>query len=80
MEKYSTTTKTVNIQKGQCLTEKELQLLGIKPTDVDCFQFSHFLLYAKDNKRIIVQPLPHNQYKVIRVYDYIEASSSVWVG
>lgn len=79
MKHYSTPTLS-EIKKGQCITEKELHDLGISPTNIDCFQYSHFMLYAKDNKRIIVQPLPHNQYKVIRMYDYVEANSSVWLG
>jgi hypothetical protein len=73
-------TETLTISKGQCLTENELRNLGVNPTDLDCFQFSHFLLYAKDNKRIIVQPIPNNQYKVIRIYDYIESNSAIWIG
>ncbi|NJM15630.1 MAG: hypothetical protein HC896_09895 [Bacteroidales bacterium] len=75
-----TTTATASLQKGQCLTERQLNDMGITPTNIDCFQFSHFLLYAKDNQRVIVQPLPHNQYKVIRVYDYIESNSAIWIG
>jgi hypothetical protein len=73
-------TEALTIRKGQCLTENELRNLGVNPTDLDCFQFSHFLLYAKDNKRIIVQPIPNNQYKVIRIYDYIESNSAIWIG
>lgn len=79
MKHYSTLSLS-DVKRGQCLTEKELVDLGISPTNIDCFQFSHFLLYAKDNKRVIVQPLPHGQYKIIRIYDYIEANSSIWIG
>lgn len=73
-------TETLQLSKGQCITEAELRELGIKPTNLDCFQYSHFLLYAKGNKRIIVQPLPHNLYKIIRVYNYVEANTSIWFG
>jgi hypothetical protein len=78
--KHHSTLSLSDVQRGQCLTEKELKDLDIAPTNIDCFQFSHFLLYAKGDKRIIVQPLPHNQYKIIRTYDYVEANSSIWIG
>ena len=74
------TTQQPLVKKGQILTESQLLSYGIKATNIDCFQFSHFVLYAQSDKRIILQPLPHDQYKVIRVYDYIEAGTSAYVG
>jgi hypothetical protein len=73
------TTALNNLERGQCLTEAQLKELNIVPTDIDCFQFSHFVLYANKDKRIILQPLPHNQYKIIRVYDYVESTSNVYI-
>ena len=60
------------LKKDNCLTSDELNAMGILPTNIDCFTYSNFVLYKKENKRIILQPLPRNLYKVIRVYDFID--------
>ena len=60
------------LRKDNCLTSNELDEMGIFPTNIDCFTYSNFVLYKKGNKRIILQPLPKNIYKVIRVYDFID--------
>jgi len=66
------TGKIEKLKKDNCLTGEELNELGILPTNIDCFTYSNFVLYKKANKRIILQPLPKNIYKVIRVYDFID--------
>lgn len=58
---------------NKTLSEKELINLGVHPTNVDAFSYHHYVLYQKGNKRVILQPLPSNQFKVIRVYDFISA-------
>jgi len=60
------------LAKDTCLTGEELEEMGVYPTNIDCFSYSHFVLYKKENTRIILQPLPHNIYKVIRTYDFID--------
>lgn len=61
------------LTKNNTLTERELINLGIHPTHVDAFSYNHYVLYQKGNKRVILQPMPANQFKVIRVYDFISA-------
>ena len=65
--------QTPTLEKNICLTGDELESMGVFPTNLQCFTYYHYVLYQKDNKRIILKPLPHNLYKVIRVYDFISA-------
>lgn len=64
---------TIKLEKNMCLTSDELESMGVFPTNLQCFTYYHYVLYQKDNKRIILKPLPHNLYKVIRIYDFISA-------
>jgi hypothetical protein len=66
-------TPALKLKKNKCLSGDELESLGIFPTHLQCFTFYHYVLYQKENKRIILKPLPHNLFKVIRVYDFISA-------
>ncbi len=66
-------TLTLQLKNGSCLTGDELSSLGVTPTNLQCFSYYHYVLYEKDNKRIILKPLPHNLFKVIRMYDFVPA-------
>ena len=66
-------TTTLKLENGNCLSEDELYTLGIQPTNNHCFTYQHYVLYQKGNKRIILKPLPHNLFKVIRTYEFIPA-------
>ncbi len=65
--------QTQTLEKNICLSGDELESMGVFPTNLQCFTYYHYVLFQKDNKRIILKPLPHNLYKVIRVYDFISA-------
>ncbi len=64
-------TTTLKLVKNGCFTSDELESLGVLPTNLQCFTYYHYVLYQKGNKRIILKPLPHDLFKVIRVYDFI---------
>lgn len=66
-------TPTLKLEKDMCFTGDELKGLGIFPTNLQCFSYYHYVLYQKGNKRIILKPLPHSLFKVIRTYDFIPA-------
>lgn len=66
-------TSVLSLSQGAVYSEDELKAMGITPTNIDCFEFYNYLLWQKNNKRIIVKPLPHGLYKVIRIYDFIPA-------
>jgi hypothetical protein len=66
-------TPTLKLKRNKCLSGNELESMGIFPTHLQCFTFYNYVLYQKENKRIILKPLPHNLFKVIRVYDFISA-------
>jgi len=66
-------TPTLKLEKEMCLSGDELKTLGVLPTDLQCFTYYHYVLYQKGNKRIILKPLPHNLFKVIRTYDFMPA-------
>lgn len=66
-------TTTLSLKKDVCLSEDDLNHLGIYPTNNYCFSYQHYVLYQKGNLRIILKPLPHNLYKVIRTYEFIPA-------
>ena len=66
-------TPTLQLEKNMCLTSDELTTLGVFPTNLQCFTYYHYVLYQKGNKRIILKPLPHNLFKVIRIYDFVSA-------
>jgi len=66
-------TSVLSLSQGAVYSEDELKSMGITPTNIDCFEFYNYLLWQKNNKRIIVKPLPHGLYKVIRIYDFIPA-------
>ncbi len=66
-------TPTVKIEKNMCLSGEELQSIGIFPTNLQCFTYYRYVLYQKENKRVILKPLPHNLFKVIRTYDFMPA-------
>ena len=63
----------VQLQKNVCFSGSELQEMGVSPTNLQCFTYYHYVLYEKGNKRIILKPLPRNNFQVIRVYDFVEA-------
>ena len=66
-------TPTLQLAKGKCFSGDELENIGAKPTGLQCFSFYPYVLYEKDLKRIILKPLPHNLFKVIRSYNFIPA-------
>jgi hypothetical protein len=66
-------TPTLKLEKNMCFTSDELEYMGVSPTELECFSYYHYVLYQKDNKRIILKPLPHDLYKVIRIYEFISA-------
>lgn len=66
-------THTQKLQNGLCLSGDELSVLGVTPTNLQCFTYYHYVLYEKGEQRIILKPLPHNLFKVIRSYDFIPA-------
>jgi hypothetical protein len=66
-------TRTLKLEKDMCFSSDELQDLGILPTNLQCFVYYHYVLYQKGNKRIILKPLPHDLFKVIRSYNFIPA-------
>jgi hypothetical protein len=70
METLLLTTKK-SLKKDACFSADELESLGISPTNLQCFTFFNYLLFQKGNKRIIMKPLPHYLFKVLRIYDFI---------
>jgi len=66
-------TSTLKLEKDYCLSGEELRKIGVLPTNLQCFTYYHYVLYQKGNKRIILKPLPHNLFKVIRIYDFLPA-------
>ena len=66
-------TPALKLKKNMCVSGDELESMGIFPTNLHCFTYYHYVLYQKEDKRIILKPLPHNLFKVIRVYDFISA-------
>ncbi|MBN1951942.1 MAG: hypothetical protein JW801_12140 [Bacteroidales bacterium] len=66
-------TPTLTLEKDMCLSGEELQALEVFPTNLQCFTYYHYVLYQKGNKRIILKPLPHNLFKIIRTYDFVPA-------
>jgi hypothetical protein len=66
-------TPVLKLEKDMCLNSDELKNMGIFPTNLQCFTYYHYVLYQKGNKRIILKPLPHNLFKVIRTYDFMPA-------
>jgi len=75
MEQILTTHKS-EITSGQCIPKFALVESGIIPTGINCFEYSPYMLYQKGNKRFVLQPLPHNEYKVVRIYDFVPANYS----
>jgi len=73
METIVKTPQNATLEKNRTLTDRDLASLGVHPTNQDAFSYHNYVLYQKGNKRIILQPLPTNQYKVIRIYDFISA-------
>ena len=63
----------LQLEKNSCLTGDELDSMGVLPTNLQCFTYYHYVLYQKGNKRVILKPLPHNMYKVVRIYDFVSA-------
>jgi len=63
----------LKLEKDMCFSSTELQNMDILPTNLQCFTYYHYVLYQRDNKRIILKPLPHNLFKVVRIYDFIPA-------
>jgi hypothetical protein len=59
------------LENNVCLTGDELESMGVFPTNLQCFTYYHYVLFQKDDKRVILKPLPHNLYKVIRIYDFV---------
>jgi hypothetical protein len=61
------------LKKDVCLSEDELESMGVFPTNLLCFSFFNYVLYQRGTKRIILKPLPHRLFKVLRVYDFMPA-------
>ena len=72
MEQVLTSTQ-IELEPGQCLSKYNLNELGIRPTNINCFEYNPYLLYQNGNKRYVIQPLPYEQYKLIKIYDFIPA-------
>ena len=72
MEQVLTTPK-IELEPGQLVSKFALNELGISPTDIDCFEYYPYLLYKNGNKRYVVQPMPYDQYRVIKIYDFVPA-------
>jgi len=70
---YIITQTQIEIEPGQCISKYVLDALGIYPTDIDCFEYNPYLLFKKENKRYVVQPKPFDQFKIIKIYDFIPA-------
>jgi hypothetical protein len=66
-------TPTLKLDRDMCLTGEELHTMEVFPTHLQCFTYYQYVLYQKGNKRIILKPLPHNLFKVIRTYDFLPA-------
>lgn len=60
------------LRANDCFTLEELEALGIYPRSLKCYSYSFGILYKKGNRRIILQPLPDNRYKVVRTYDIFD--------
>lgn len=63
----------LHLKKGACLSREELSINGIKPTNLQCFSYYNYVLYEKGESRIILKPLPHNLFKIIREYTFMPA-------
>ena len=63
----------VQLEPGQCISKFSLKELGITPTNIDCFEYNPYLLYKNGKKRYVIQPLPYDQFKVIKIYDFVPA-------
>ncbi len=61
------------LQKDARFSGDELESMGIFPTNLQCFSYYNYVLYQQGNKRIILEPLPRNMFKVLRVYEFIPA-------
>ena len=66
-------TSILKLDKDMCLSGEELKLMGVSPTNLQCFTYYNYVLYQKGEKRIILKPLPHDLFKVIRTYDFTPA-------
>jgi hypothetical protein len=66
-------TSSLQLKKGTCLSREQLNMQGITPTNLQCFSYYNYVLYEKGEKRIILKPLPHNLFKIIREYTFIPA-------
>lgn len=75
MEQILLSTET-GIKTGQCVPKQHLSKSGITPTEIDCFEYSPYLLYQQGNRRFVLQPLPYDQYKVIKIYNFVPARYS----
>jgi len=62
-----------NLKKNVCVSEDELESMGVFPTNLQCFTYFNYRLYQKGNKRIILKPLPQHLFRVLRIYDFIPA-------
>ena len=63
----------VEILPGNCVPKQSLSNSGITPTNIDCFEYSPYLLFKNGIKRYVLQPMPFDQYKVIKVYNFVPA-------
>jgi hypothetical protein len=66
-------TPELKLKRNMCVSGDELESMGIFPTNLQCFDYYHYVLYEREDKRIILKPLPHNLFKIVRVYDFISA-------
>lgn len=66
-------TPALKLKRNMRISGDELESMGIFPTNLHCFDYYHYVLYEREDKRIILKPLPHNLFKVVRVYDFISA-------
>lgn len=64
------------ISPGNCIPKQMLTSSGITPTNIDCFEYSPYVLYKNGIKRYVLQPMPFDQYKVIKIYNFVPANYS----
>jgi len=62
-----------SLKRDVCFSADELESLGVFQTNLQCFTYFNYLLFQKGNKRIIMKPLPHCLYQVLRIYDFMPA-------
>lgn len=64
---------TLLLEKEKVYSWDELTKLGIYPTNLQCFTYYPYRLYQKGEERLIIKPLPHNLFKILRTYKFLPA-------